>query len=293
MVTTTEWLFEAPVAHRQALLPETAPMQIPAPAPPIVRTEAQPPQQTLYLRIPVGGESPARPLTGVYIPDGYKLRGAVDLVLYLQGHRTQPDAAWFRALTIDQYWNSARFPRWALREATNASGKNVVLVAPTMGVRSQAALFGKRGGLDSYLEQVMVALATSVGTRPAVGNIILACHSGGGARMYELVTVGNKLGSRIRECWAFDSMYGQGVENAWYAWAKRHPAARLYVHFGSGGTAGHSRRLAELARCQGVRGPCQPLANVFVEGRTSLAHNNVPIAHWYKRLRAASWLPNK
>jgi hypothetical protein len=298
VVTTTEWLFEAPVAHHEMLLAETPGVAAPAPAPPIVRSETQPPQQTLYARIPLGGESPAPPLTGIFIPDGYKLRGPVDLVLYLQGHRTQPDAAWFRALTIDQYWNSARFPRWALREATNASGKNVVLVAPTMGVRSQATLFGRRGGLDTYLDQVMAVLAgygpfRAQGTRPVVGNIILACHSGGGARMYQLVTLGNRLASRVRECWAFDSMYGQGIEDAWYAWAKRHPGARLYVHYGSGGTVEHSRRLDALARCQGVRGPCQRLANVFVEGRTSLPHNNVPIEHWFKRLRAASWLPNK
>jgi len=288
VTTSTDWVFEAPMAHRETTVS----------APLISHTETSPPEQTLYARIPLGGESPARPLTGIFIPSGYRVRGPVDLILYLQGHRTQPDAAWFRALTIDKYWNSARFPRWALREATNASRKNVVLVAPTMGVRSQATQFSKPGGLDAYLERVMAVLSTNgqfrkLGTPPEVGSIILACHSGGGARMLELVTVGNKLASRVRECWAFDSLYGAGIESAWYNWARRHPAAKLYVHYGSGGTAGHSTRLADMAACKAITTPCKRLANVFVEGRTSLLHNNVPIEHWTKRLRMAGWLGEK
>lgn len=314
MTTSARWLFEAPIAHHEAFaatahaesedatawLAQTPGWSAEAAvaAPPISHGEARPLEQTLYTPIPLGGESPARPLTGIFIPSGYNVRQLVDVLVYLQGHRTNPDAAWFRGLTIDKYWDSKRFPRWALREATNASGKNVVLVAPTLGPHSQGHQFSKRGGLDTYLDRVMAALSTygqfrTLGRRPEVGNIILACHSGGGARMLELVTVANKLTSRVRECWAFDSLYGQDIEVAWYTWARRHPGARLYVHYGSGFTQDHSRKLAALARCESVRRPCRPLANVSVEGRTSLPHNNVPIEHWTKRLRMARWLADK
>src|SRR5438128_8144912 len=142
MSTSTRWLFEAPLPH-QPTQPTTSPAEwedaatglqeatrpsasVAAPVPRFSHSEASPLDQTLYASIPLGGESPAKPLTGIFIPAGYRVRGAVDLVLYLQGHRTHPDAEWFRALTIDKYWDSKKFPCWAFREATNASGKNVI-----------------------------------------------------------------------------------------------------------------------------------------------------------------------
>ncbi len=123
-----------------------------------------------------------RPVTGIFIPDGYLPGAAVDLILYLHGFKA--DA--IKRHAIDQYWNSQRFPYGALREGVNASGRNVILVAPTLGSRSEAERLLKPGGFDAYIEQVLAALRaygpySQVKSPPALGNLILACHSGGGS----------------------------------------------------------------------------------------------------------------
>ena len=129
--------------------------QRPVPVPPagtprLVRRESTPPGSTLYVEIDLkitdkaGMVAPS--VTGVFVPEGYQPAAAVDLVLYLHGFKA--DAIKHEA--IDQYWNARRFPYAALREGVNASGRNVVLVAPTLGSRSEAGSLLKPGGLDSF-----------------------------------------------------------------------------------------------------------------------------------------------
>lgn len=112
-VTENEWLFEN--------------LSSGLTSPPLITTEISPPQRTLYINIPLGGESPAKPMTGIFIPEGYRLQSSVDLILYLRGHHKGAPRQ-----TIQEYWNQRRFPYWALREGVNNSGKNVILVAPTL-----------------------------------------------------------------------------------------------------------------------------------------------------------------
>src|SRR5215218_3990065 len=115
-------------------------------APPaLISTETTPPAKTLYLNIPLGSERPARAMTGLFIPPNYRHQAEVDLVLYLHGFKPKS------GLTINRYWNTRFFPYWPLRERLNDSGKNVVLVAPTLGDRSQTGLLIKAGGLDNYI----------------------------------------------------------------------------------------------------------------------------------------------
>src|SRR5271166_5145556 len=76
-------------------------------------------EHTLYVDIPLGGESPARPMTGIFIPENYVPQQQVDLILYLHGYKDLlcgPD----KSVSIDGYWSS---PHWPLREETNRSGK--------------------------------------------------------------------------------------------------------------------------------------------------------------------------
>jgi len=87
--------------------------------------------------------------------------------------------------------------------------------------------------------------------------------------------------AKVRECWGFDCFYNGGDEGAWANWARSHPSSRLFIHYGNGKTAGKSERLRRMG-----------VPNVFVEGRTSLAHNLVPKTHWLERLRAATFLGN-
>ena len=127
----TEWLFEAPpVAPTFPFLLATEPTSL---------------GLTSYMKIPLGGESPALPMTGIYIPTNYRTQDRVDLILYLHGHhRSSPvkgkkpaHGYWPITLSINQHWNKSFYPYYAFREGVNASGKNVILVAPTLGPKSQ------------------------------------------------------------------------------------------------------------------------------------------------------------
>jgi len=160
-------------------------------APRLLRQEANPPGTTLYVEIDLkivdkfGITAP--PVTGIFIPDGYRPGAAVDLILYLHGFKAEA----IKRQAIDQYWNSQRFPYGALREGANASGRNVILVAPTLGSHSEAKRLLATGGLDGYLSQVLSALAAygpfrPAAATPALGSLILACHSGGGWPMRQL-----------------------------------------------------------------------------------------------------------
>jgi len=251
-------------------------------APPLLYSEATVPTETHYVTIPLGGESPASPTTGIFIPQNFRTPSQADLLVYLQGHHK--GGAFPANLSIDVYWLAAHYKFWPLREGVNGSKKNVILVAPTLGPGSQGEKLDRQGGFDDYVNQLIAAL-TKYGPFkgqsqvPPVGNIILACHSGGGARMRSIAARSQAYGHQIRECWGFDCLYNKGDETFWAEWAKAHPNSKVYIHYGSGGTQDRS----ELLRRKNV-------PNVFVQGSTSLEHNMVPITHWKKRLDAAKFL---
>ncbi len=172
------------------------------------------------------------PMTGIFIPDKYSPQKAVDLILYLHGNKNSIpnyDAS------IAEYWDGWKHPLFALREVINASGKNVILVAPTMGVLNQAGNLVDRGGLDSYMAKVLEALVTYGPYKNRsldIGTLVLAAHSGGGKIMRELATSGNTAADKIRECWGFDSLYGD--IDPWLGWAKekQDPKVRaLYSYY--------------------------------------------------------------
>ena len=261
-------------------VPGLAPATPAAPAA-LVRREEQPPAATLYVSLPLGSEAPARPLTGIFIPAGYRPVPQVDLVLYLHGHKTVPPAR--PDLSIDGYWDSRRHPLWALREATNESRRQVVLVAPTLGPRSQAGSLTRPGGFDAYLGRVLAALHLhgphrAAGQPPALGSLVLACHSGGGWPMRQLARGTDRAAQLVRECWAFDCLYNRGDPEAWAGWARANPAGRrLYVYY-RGSTKPNSERLRDLR-----------LPNVAVEW-AAREHNSIPGHYWRQRLQAAPFL---
>jgi hypothetical protein len=271
--------------------PQPTPVQ-PAPAggatPALIGRETAPLSETLYVEIPLGAyqfegkNKTIPPITGIFLPERFRPDAQVDILLYLHGHHSE---ALFS--NIREYWNQQRHPQWPFRESLNSSSKNVVLVAPSLGIRSNPGWLSEKGGLGNYLDRVLAALRAygpynTAGSAPTLGNLILACHSGGGIYMRLIATSGARYTDRIRECWGFDCLYNTGDETIWAQWARSRPNSRLFIHYGSGGTATRS----ELLRRQGV-------PNVFVEGSTSLPHNNVPIKHWANRLRAATFLSDK
>ncbi len=273
MKTQQSWIFEAPPLST---------------IPPLLYAESPPPDSTLYVKIPLGGESPAQPMTGIFIPQNYRIPSQIDLILYLHGHHK--GGQFPTNLSIDKYWGSPNtYPFWSLRQGLNAREKNVLLVAPTLGSGSEAGfLTSDPNGFDNYLDQVRAALIKyyapykKLNDPPQIGDIVLACHSGGGVRMQQIVMKPQKYTNNIRECWGFDCLYGDTNLQSWIDWAKSRNA-KLYIHYGNGGTAENSEQLKKMASDQSV-------SNISVEGIATLEHNRVPITHWRNRLRAARFL---
>jgi flagellum-specific peptidoglycan hydrolase FlgJ len=257
----------------------------PSPTPRLLRRESIPPGATLYveidLKITDKAGIVAPPVTGVFIPEGYQLGAAIDLVLYLHGFKA--DA--IKRDAIDQYWNSRRFPYGAFREGVNATGRNVVLVAPTLGSRSEAGSLLKAGGLDAFLSQVLAALRaygpqSSAGGAPALGELIFSCHSGGGWPMRQMAGGQDRALAQLRECWGFDCTYNSGDDTFWAGWARVRPKAKVYVYYIAGS---QTAPLAESLRNMRV-------SNAIVQTSRDRRHNYVPITHWEERLQGATFL---
>jgi peptidoglycan hydrolase-like protein with peptidoglycan-binding domain len=264
--------------------PGPAPVLPKAPAPKLLKRETSPPAATLYPEINLGIvdlKERAAPMTGVFLPDGFTPGPLVDIILYLHGHK----AATLRALTIDQYGNSKRFPYGALREILNVAGRNAILVAPTLGARSEAGTLLEPGGLDAYLSSVLAAVdafgaGARTGTASSLGNLIFACHSGGGLPMRKLAGGTEKALASLRECWGFDCTYNRGDDTFWSSWARRMPSAKCYFYYIKGSqTAALSESLCAMR-----------VANAIVEPARDARHNYVPIAHWLERIQGAAFL---
>ena len=267
-------------------LPSIGPVPIPSnTAPKLLQQETTPPGTTLYVEVDLNivdkFKFTAPPVTGIFIPDGYVPAAAVDLILYLHGHKGEA----IRRQSIGEYWNSKRFPYAALREGVNDSGRNIILVAPTLGSRSEAKRLLDPAGLDSYIEQVLAALRAYGPYRqlkipPVLGNLILACHSGGGAPMRRIASARNRTVANIRECWGYDCTYNTGDDDFWAKWALAHPDSTVYFYYISGSPT------APLA--EGLRN--KRIKNAIVQPARTRQHNYVPITHWRERIEGASFL---
>ncbi len=257
----------------------------PSTVPALIKRETLPLDSTLYVNIDLGREGldatsariPA--MTGIFIPEDYRLQPRVDMILYLPGHKSS------RGLTIDRYWHT--LPLRAFREKLNDSQKNAILVAPTLGLHSQAGRLVGPGGFDRYVDQVIAALTTYgpyAGRSPAVGNIILASHSGGGYPMRVLAMSRQRYTPFIRECWGFDCMYNKGDGLAWAGWASRNPSAKLYNYYRSTRQRG-TREESEILQAQAL-----PNVSVVPLRPERIQHDQVPITYWLSRIVGASFL---
>jgi hypothetical protein len=246
--------------------------------PRLMKREDQPIGQSLYVRIPLGTEGPAEPITGIYLPVGYRPGPQVDLILYLHGYKLY---GYDPQMSVTSYWNPARIPYFSLRQQLAMARKNVVLVVPTLGAKSQAGWLIGPNGLDQYLQQIVAAL-TAYGPfrgvpNPTVENIVLACHSGGGSPMRRLALSKQPSSARIRECWGFDCLYNAGDPALWASWASQDERRRLYIYY--------LRSTERLSRTLQAKN----LPNVIVQ-QSSRGHNWVPINHWRQRINEARFL---
>lgn len=190
--------------------------------------------RTHYLALRLGDEGEAPGRTGIFVPDGQRRAAAVDVILYLHGHKAGHYSKG-ASMGIDRYWSPRTTPQAPLREAIASSGRQAILVAPTLGPTSQAGALAKPGGLDAYLERVLAELGTLppfAGAAPRLRHLVLAAHSGGGIWMLRLATSGaTAVRDHLRECWGFDCFYNPKLDvPGWTKWARAHPDRTLFGH---------------------------------------------------------------
>jgi hypothetical protein len=163
---------------------------------------------------------------------------------------------------------------------------------------------------DAYLDQVMLAVMAHHPSYPKksdllCANIILACHSGGGAPMRNIAIRNHRYTANIRECWGFDCLYGEQPEtNAWIAWAKSHRSKKLYVYYcdSVGNKDPRKNCTSTKANSLNLKQNRETPSNIIVEKsavyhlvESSKAnyHFWVPLAHWTERIKNTPFLPNR
>jgi hypothetical protein len=279
-------------------------------APPLLKNPnaSDPPGQTLYVKINLGKDSRCvkrdpvekpkcldyetfaiRPMTGIFIPENYSPQAAVDLVLYLHGHKTDKPGS---DALIAEYWDK-QYPVFGLREEINASGMNVILVAPTLALKSESGDLARPDGLDKYLDKVLVALKAYgpyKDATPTLGNLILAAHSGGGTYMRRLATSGNRAAGNVRECWGFDSLYNSGDVDPWRRWAKSDPQKRrLYSYYRGGLPKENSQSLDR----DSSSGRIDKLSNIFAIPSQESDHYKLVRLYLRERLKGTPFLVSR
>lgn len=240
------------------------------------------PGYTCYVRIDLGKANYPLSMTGIYVPQVFDPKQPVDVLLYLHGMTgTFPGAC---AQIID-YWSITNLPKYDLRirEEVNAGGRNIILVAPSLGDspnKYRNDLSGKKQGLDSYLEKVLVAVNSYIikkrfNSNPInFGNILLAAHSAGGMQMLKIAISDNPIyGPKILECWGFDSLYGR-VADVWLSWATKNKDKKLMLYYQSS-TEGNARLLESKSK---------KLSNVFVKKSSAKNHYWIPKEHLKERI---------
>jgi hypothetical protein len=162
----------------------------------------------LFIDQRLGGVTPAGPHCAVICPRGLTPAGGeLDMILYLHGWRSTCGAA--ADHKMQEMLRHKDFK--SIPSTVGDSGKNVVLVAPTLGPK------GEVGSPDKFLPgqpwQLLDAARARVqaGFRRTMlkpGKVILAGHSGAGPRILALLNRGDAELSRVIAVWALDSFYG-------------------------------------------------------------------------------------
>jgi hypothetical protein len=181
--------------------------------------------------------------TGVFVPDaGFtSSHEVVTVILWFHGHRVK-DAPYLFYQEATQ-----------LLKAVSESKRDVILVAPELGLRDKthaeynASALGGGSKTQQYLDQVLGALSdwydrtfiageiAQMGGEPTkfqLANLYIAGHSGGGTGIISSVAALGSYKDRLRECWGFDCLYGDG--QSWFQWAKARTGIPLYFYFGKG-----------------------------------------------------------
>lgn len=181
-----------------------------------------------------------RKTTALFFPERFDPAKPAHLLFYFHGHlKGTPGVTKY----IKEYLNCPeKNGSLDIRQHIVGSGKNVILVAPTLGPISQAGNLLTKKGWDSFVTDVKDGIDEYIfkkrfpGQKIIPGKTILAAHSGGGKPMLKIA-----MHSGADEIWGFDSIYQGGNYSAkdknhesWPNVAEKFPGAKLYFYFTKG-----------------------------------------------------------
>jgi D-alanyl-D-alanine carboxypeptidase len=241
-----------------------------------------PPGQTIYANIDLQIQNRARQ-TAIFVPDGFLKGPDIDIVLYLHGFQQNDDVSINKYLQEDY---------GKLREGVNASGRNVILVAPTLGSLAQANGLTQAGGLDGFLGRCLSALRAHGGSgwpdTLTLHNLIIAGHSGGGVPEREIAGGGDRALASLGECWGYESLYHSPDVTFWPTWARAHHDSRLRLFYRPHNSEENAQMVQRFKSVGGLG-----IANILVTQSDAPSHMMVPLTHWQACLRAAPFLEDR
>ncbi len=249
--------------------------------PPFIAEDLSVAGYTCYVKIDLGKGNIRLDMTGIYIPSSFTPAEPVDLLIYLHGMTGEFPG---KEAKIDSYWKASRLPNYdyRLREEVEASGKNIILAAPSLGKSPNSyrnSLSDKKGGLDEYVIKIIAAVQSYILAKRFSGgalnlrNIILAGHSAGGRQLLKIATTDNPLyGCFVSEYWGFDSLYSGNSE--WKVWAKSNPGKRLFIYY-LGSTKDNAVALQKTTAA---------MPGIFIKKSTAKKHALVPKEHLKERI---------
>lgn len=135
------------------------------------------------------------------------------------------------ALKTKQYQAGAA--KYGKVEADLGSGK--ACETYLMGVLE--AIGDYRAALKAASAPVSTATGSVPPPKPApavatkLGNLYLACHSGGGTGMLDVLASLGSAKDKLKECWGFDCIYSA---DGYVSAARSNPKVKFYLYFGQG-----------------------------------------------------------
>jgi hypothetical protein len=221
--------------------------------------------------------------TAVYLPPKHAAPGnKLNVVIWLHGFYVRDHKFLFHG-------DPAR-----IREQVRDSNKDVVLIAPFLGFEyavgdsfagsySVTDLATPKWG-ERYLDEVLAAISRfqapdlNPPRQLQIGKLVIACHSGGGNGMRNLVGSLGKYQSSLKGCWGFDCLYGASAKpddaTFWYQWLSGPNASPLDITYGPT-TLPQSVKLDLMGR-----GLATPEGDRAEPPRPALNNLNVRIGHY-------------